>query len=403
MQPDTIANIFKDPFLAQVVAEHLSISVETVVTQATLDNVLWLDGHQRRHIQNLQGVQFLRNLTWLNLSGNQINDLQPLSELTELSVLNLRGNQINDLRPLAVLFNLTWLNLELNNISDISPLAGLSNLSTLGLGQQYGIDGADNLVPWASSLSIPATRIQDENGDRIPVLISNNGTYHNGMITWTELPPVQPSERQTLFISYRWSQFVQIGNASTWFAGYRLIRFLPFHDVSQDDWFSDYVWAAAHNGWVVGASETTFSPYDSLTRAAVATIFHRIAGERAITFQPVFDDVVADQWYSNAVTWAYHVGLVNGMGDGRFAPDHLITGEQLAAMLLRSIPVFALREATIPENAVVPEFEASAWAYEAMRVATFYGLITTENPASPASRAEAVAFIVRFINEFFMG
>jgi hypothetical protein len=343
--------------------------------------VLWLDGHQNRHIQNLQGLQFLHNLTWLDLSSNRISDLYPLSELTELAVLNLSAN----------------------HITDISPLAGLSNLSTLSLGQQYGVGGANNLVPWGSSLSIPATQIQDENGNRIPILISNNGTYHDGMVTWTELPPIQTSERQTLFVSYEWSQFVQIGNASTWFAGSRNIRFLPFHDVIQDDWFSCYVWAAVHNGWVVGTSETTFSPYAPLTRAEAATIFHRIAGEPAVTFQPVFDDVIADQWHSTAITWAHHVGLVKGIGDGRFAPEQLITGEQLATMLLRSIPVFALREATIPENAVVPEFEASAWAYEAMRVATFYGLIVAENPASPTSRAEAVAFIVRFIDEFFIG
>ena len=409
IQADTVANIFPDTFLAQVVAEHLGISVETSVTQASLDNILWLDhgrlpdNPQSERIQSLQGIQFLPNLTWLDLSHNHISDLQPLSGLTKLTVLNLRFNQIHDLNPLAELFSLTWLSLERNLISDISPLADLSNLSSLNLSGQTAVHSTYPPIPWTSSLSIPATRVQDESGARIPLLISNNGTYHNGMITWTDLVPAQAGKPETLFVSYHWSQPVQIGNASTWFEGYRTMRFLPFHDLSQDDWFSYYVWAAAHNGWVLGTSETTFSPHDPITRAAAVTILHRIAGEPTTAFQPIFDDVLEAQWHSTAIIWAHSVGLVHGMGDGRFAPDDPITGEQLVTMMLRFVPVFGLREPTIPEGAVVPEFEASSWAYEAMRIAVFYELITTENPIHPINRAETVSYVVRFIGAFFIG
>jgi len=260
------------------------------------------------------------------------------------------------------------------------------------------------LLPWESSLTISIHPIQDLYGNLIsPSRISNDGTYHDGVITWVDLPPVRANERETLSVFYEWSHPVQIENITATFSGRNSIRFLPFRDVTQDDWFYFYVFAVTHNGWIIGTSETTFSPHEPLTRAAVATIFHRMAGERAVSFQPIFDDVVADRWYSPAVTWAYREGIVMGMGDGRFAPDDLITREQLATMMLRSAPLWSLQDAVIPEHAVVPEFAASPWAYEAMRVVMFFELMTAESPTPAASRAETVAFIVRFIDEFFAG
>lgn len=396
---DTIANIFHDRFLAHVVAEHLEVSVETVVTQATLDSIQSLSTSNLWQIQNLQGIQFLRNLTWLDLSHNRISNIQPLSGLTELTHLNLWANWVNDLSPLAELSNLTLLDLGRNNVTDISPLVGLSNLTSLNLHGQRG----DNFVSWASSLTIPV-HMQDVNGNLIsPTFISNNGIYRDGTITWTNLSTPRVNARETLFTSYEWNQPVQVGDVSVWFSGRGTIHFLPFQDVNQSDWFCNYVWATTHNGWIIGTSGTTFSPNEPLTRAAAVTILHRMVDEKATPFQPIFNDVVADRWYSSAVTWAYQSGIVKGVGGGRFAPNDPVTREQLATMMLRAAPHFIIDAPVVPDNIVVPEFEASPWAYDAMRLAAVFDFISVEAPTSPASRAESVALIVRFIDQFFRG
>jgi internalin A len=82
-------------------------------------------------ITDISLLAFLTNLTNLNLSNNFIDDLNALSELTELTQLQLTGNQIIDIEPLICLSSLTDLSLGDNLIMDISDLAGLPNLEEL--------------------------------------------------------------------------------------------------------------------------------------------------------------------------------------------------------------------------------------------------------------------------------
>ena len=62
------------------------------------------------------------NLTYLNLSGNNISSIQGLENLTNLETLYLWHNQIENIEPLKYLTNLQMLSLLLNNVKDIKPL-----------------------------------------------------------------------------------------------------------------------------------------------------------------------------------------------------------------------------------------------------------------------------------------
>ena len=42
-----------------------------------------------------------------------------------------------------------------------------------------------------------------------------------------------------------------------------------------------------------------------------------------------FKDVVAGEWYENAVIWAQEKGIVNGYPDGTFKPNNHITRAEL--------------------------------------------------------------------------
>jgi internalin A len=75
------------------------------------------------------------NLTYLDLSGNDIRDISVLNELNNLTFLNLGDSQISDISALRNLTNLTILRLCENQISDISFLSELTNLTILGLGE----------------------------------------------------------------------------------------------------------------------------------------------------------------------------------------------------------------------------------------------------------------------------
>ncbi|MEL7021821.1 MAG: leucine-rich repeat domain-containing protein, partial [Bacteroidota bacterium] len=59
----------------------------------------------------------LKQLTFLYLQYNQINDLSPLAELKQLTFLYLQYNQINDLSPIKNL-KLRVLKIENNLVEE---------------------------------------------------------------------------------------------------------------------------------------------------------------------------------------------------------------------------------------------------------------------------------------------
>jgi len=170
----------------------------------------------------------------------------------------------------------------------------------------------------------------------------------------------------------------------------------PFTDVQPDAWYNDAVQFVWENGIMVGTSETQFSPNATLTRAMVATILYRMAGEPQTTFRPIFSDVTAGLWYSVPVTWANDTGIVQGIGGGRFAPNDQLTREQLSAMMHR-YAVSQGYDVSVPADVTAP-VGTSNWAREYVRWAVHNSFISANTPNAAASRAETAHFVYRFEN-----
>ena len=110
---------------------------------------------------------------------------------------------------------------------------------------------------------------------------------------------------------------------------------LPFTDVSETDWFHDAVRYVYDNGLMDGVGDGQFAPNATTTRAQLVTILYRLAGEPAVSGDMAFTDVESGLWYSNAVAWAAANGIVNGISETEFAPSGDLTREQLATILYR--------------------------------------------------------------------
>lgn len=110
---------------------------------------------------------------------------------------------------------------------------------------------------------------------------------------------------------------------------------LPFADVMADDWFHDAVQYVYEKGMMNGTSATTFAPDDTMTRAMLVTILHRQAGEPVVNYALPFTDVESGTWYTEAVRWAASEGVVTGTSATTFEPDAPVTREQFAAILYR--------------------------------------------------------------------
>ena len=61
-------------------------------------------------------------------------------------------------------------------------------------------------------------------------------------------------------------------------------------------------------------------PTPPMTRAMVATVLYRMAGEPAVSGDVTFSDVPADTWYTQAVAWAQEKGVIQGTSPTTFSP-----------------------------------------------------------------------------------
>ena len=109
----------------------------------------------------------------------------------------------------------------------------------------------------------------------------------------------------------------------------------PYTDVPADAWYTSAVRYVRERGLMNGTGNDRFSPDDPFTRAQLATVLYRIAGEPDVAGEDSFTDTEPGAWYTDAVLWAQHQGVVNGIGDGLFGTNNPVTQEQMATMLWR--------------------------------------------------------------------
>ncbi|MCI7473188.1 MAG: S-layer homology domain-containing protein [Clostridiales bacterium] len=177
---------------------------------------------------------------------------------------------------------------------------------------------------------------------------------------------------------------------------------MPFTDVP-GHWAAEGIAWAYGNDLMNGTGETTFAPNDRLNRAMLTAILYRLAGKPAVTGESkAFMDVVPDTWYTSSVAWASANGVVNGMGDGTFAPMDAITREQLAVMLYRYAQYIRLDTSAKGDLSKFTDgSQVSSWASEAMAWAVGTGMISGKtaniiDPSGTATRAETATILMRF-------
>ncbi len=167
----------------------------------------------------------------------------------------------------------------------------------------------------------------------------------------------------------------------------------PFSDVkSTDRFYSDIMWAW-ENGIVEGDDTGMFRADGKLTRAQVVTMLWRMNDKPTAKNAATFTDLTQD-WYKAAVAWAVEKGIVNGVGNNKFAPNETCTRAQIVTMLWR----------LDGEKKVTPTINftdlTQNWYKDAVAWAANNGITKGDGaghfyPANDCTRGEAVAFIHR--------
>ncbi|MDD3168422.1 MAG: S-layer homology domain-containing protein [Eubacteriales bacterium] len=179
-----------------------------------------------------------------------------------------------------------------------------------------------------------------------------------------------------------------------------------FTDVA-GHWAESYIGFTTERELFFGTGGNQFSPKTGMTRAMFATVLGRLYdrsfGGIATSDAHAFTDCNYGAYYGKYVDWAAENEIIGGIGGGRFAPDSLITREQMAAMLYR----FADLLGKFPDgmDTALEYSDAasiSSYAKDAALYCQTTGVIGGRTggvfvPQDTATRAEVAAMIQRFI------
>ena len=109
------------------------------------------------------------------------------------------------------------------------------------------------------------------------------------------------------------------------------------------------------------------------------------------------------------VAAANSLGIVNGVGSGKFAPDNTATRQELSAMLYRTLKAAKLEYdfSISNEHIFNDEAQISPWANEAVKYLYSSGVITGVgnnkfNPVGSATREEAIILVKRMYEKYVL-
>jgi len=233
---------------------------------------------------------------------------------------------------------------------------------SLGIGQYHYLDLHGNLVEGhitpkgkdvlALPFSLPAKSLIPMTADGLVLSAKSIGTTHITNAAY-RMHPVEWAIGEA-------SGFLAVFAVWTGESPRRIVESLPlvrklqgfmtrngcpifwFDDVAHEDPDFEPIQVMAASGIIrsENAKNLHFKPYAPVSRAVVATALVSLLGlEKVSPARPSFRDVQPGKhWaYSNIETLKA-LGMIAGVGRGRFAPDAMITRQQLSYLIKASVP-----------------------------------------------------------------
>lgn len=148
-------------------------------------------------------------------------------------------------------------------------------------------------------------------------------------------------------------------------------------DLGTAAWAADSIKALAARGIVQGMGDGTFKPQGIVTRAQFVQMLLGALDLVDPNAEGSFNDVRSGVWYTQAIYSAQKLGIVSGRSDGSFGIQDAITREEMAVMIYRAAQVLKLELAgSAAEAAAFTDQQAiSGYASEAVAVMQKAGLI----------------------------
>jgi len=172
---------------------------------------------------------------------------------------------------------------------------------------------------------------------------------------------------------------------------------------SASDWAIPELNKAAEYGFITDKIKDKMNA--PITREELCEVimkmYEKIIGEAKYSDLSAFSDTTNPEIYK-----AYELGIVNGIGNGKFAPKDLTNREQVATMMYRAVKAINPNAdfSTAGAEKFLDESEISSWALEAVKFMNKNGLIKGSDgymdPKGTTTREQAVLIIVRTYEKY---
>ena len=176
-----------------------------------------------------------------------------------------------------------------------------------------------------------------------------------------------------------------------------------FDDVPEGHWADKAIHNAAALELVKGVGDNKFDMVAPMSRGSLATVLHRLSQGKT-DYETTFQDVAAGKFYTEGVAWAAKAGVVTGYTEDTFAPEDVITREQLAVMLARYAKLIGMdTKADAKALEAFADGEATgSWAVDGMAWCVDKGILQGKggnvlDPTTNVTRAEVAVMLDRFI------
>ncbi len=175
---------------------------------------------------------------------------------------------------------------------------------------------------------------------------------------------------------------------------------LHFTDLGNHAWAVDSINSLADEGIIKGTSVNTFSPEANITRADFALLLVR-AFELASDDTTNFDDVLSSDYFAKELAVARNTGIVNGIGDNKYAPRNTITRQDMMVIVYRALTKLGV-ELEIADVEYEDFADVADYAKDAVKALITAGLVNGKSgkiaPTDYTTRAEVAVLIKRILD-----
>lgn len=238
---------------------------------------------------------------------------------------------------------------------------------------------------------IPYNLGDDENPNSILVYHQDNQGNLKKMIS-----SYIDSRKSVVYITSHFSNFIIAHNH------------ISFKDIPSNAWYKNAVEYLAAREITSGIGNGEFGPNYEMTRAQFVVLLMNAyqlnlsENSEVINIENFLD--AGDTYYTNYLLKAKYLGIINGIGQNRFAPDNLITRQEVFVMLYNALKSINEIPTKIIDKEII-EFTDSnlidSWAVEPISVLVKAGIVNGNNnelsPLQATTRCEMAELLYKLI------